>query len=100
MVKVTVLYGHPADPATFEKYYAETHLPLTAQMRGVHHAEFSRVIGTPEGGRPAFYRMAEIWFESPQQMDETLGSPEGQATVGDLANFATGGTTILVCEVD
>jgi uncharacterized protein (TIGR02118 family) len=28
MQKLTVLYGHPTDVETFEKYYSEKHLPL------------------------------------------------------------------------
>ena len=27
-IKITVLYGEPKDPAQFEKYYAETHMPM------------------------------------------------------------------------
>ena len=27
MVKLTVLYGHPDAPETFEQYYANTHIP-------------------------------------------------------------------------
>jgi hypothetical protein len=28
-----------------------------------------------------------------------MGSSEGKATVGDLANFATGGVTLLISQV-
>lgn len=100
MVKLTVLYGHPTDPGAFEKYYAQTHLALVAKMSALARSEFAKVVGTPDGQRPEFYRIAELWFDSQHQMQATLGSPEGQATVGDLPNFATGGVTILVSEID
>ena len=32
MVKLTVLYGHPDNPADFEEYYANTHMPLVDKM--------------------------------------------------------------------
>ena len=32
--KLTVLYGHPTNPAAFEKYYGEKHLPLAANITG------------------------------------------------------------------
>ena len=32
MVKLTVLYGPPADPAAFEDHYASTHLALAAKI--------------------------------------------------------------------
>ena len=33
-------------------------------------------------------------------MDKTLGSAEGQATVADLPNFASGGVTVVVGAVE
>ena len=96
MFKVTVLYGHPTDPAAFETYYANTHLPIAARMRGAVRAELTRFQSAPDGGRPAFYRMAEFWFDSQQQLATTMNSPEAKATVADLANFATGGVTVLI----
>ena len=45
MVKLTLLYGHPADAVSFESYYAGTHLPLAAKITSVRRAEFSLVTG-------------------------------------------------------
>lgn len=100
MLKITVLYGHPASAEDFEKYYAETHMPLAEKMQGVVRAELTKFLAGPDGARPAFYRMAELYFANQAQMHETLGSPEGQATVADLPKFATGGVTILVGVVE
>ena len=44
--------------------------------------------------------MAEFWFSSPEAMQATMGSREGQAAAADLPNFATGGVTFLVGEVE
>lgn len=96
MVKVTVLYGHPADADAFESYYAATHTPIAQKMPGVARWELTRFQPGPDGAKPAFYRMAELYFPSREQMQATLASPEGQATVADLANFASGGATMLV----
>jgi uncharacterized protein (TIGR02118 family) len=99
MVKLTLLYGKPTNAAAFEKYYAETHLPIAGKMPGVRKIELSKVIGTPDGSAPAFYRLADLYFDNLDHMKSVMGSPEGEAAVGDLANFATGGTTVLVSEV-
>lgn len=96
MQKLTVLYGHPTDSQTFEKYYNEKHLPLAATMEGVARLELTKFLGTPDGQKGDYYRMAELYFNSIEQMQETMSSPEGQATVDDLANFATGGVNVLV----
>ena len=96
MFKVTVLYGHPTNPADFERYYADTHLPIAARMRGQERLELTRFTPAPDGSRPAFYRMAEFVFASQEQMAKTMDSPEAKAAVADLANFATGGVTLLI----
>jgi uncharacterized protein (TIGR02118 family) len=100
MMKVTVLYGHPTSPDQFEKYYRGTHLPLAAKMKGVARIELTKFVAGPDGGKPAFYRMAELYFTTQAQMDQSLGSPEGQATVADLPKFATGGVTMVIGSVE
>jgi uncharacterized protein (TIGR02118 family) len=100
MHKVTLLYGHPTSAEDFESYYANTHIPLAQKMKGVSRIELTRFASAPDGGRPAYYRMAELYFSSQGQMQETLGSVEGQAAVADLSKFATGGVTIAIGTVD
>lgn len=99
-MKVTVLYGHPKNTQEFEQYYAETHLPLAAKMKGVSRLELTRFMAGPDGSKPEFYRMAEVYFSTEAQMQSTLNSPEGRATTADLSRFATGGVTILVGVVE
>ena len=100
MVKLTVLYGHPIDPSAFEKHYADTHMPLVAKMSGLTRTEKARVVGTPDGSKPAFYRMFEFWFDNQEALQNTMGSLEGRAAVADLAKFATGGVTVLISAVE
>jgi uncharacterized protein (TIGR02118 family) len=99
VVKIIVLYGQPSDPSAFEAHYASTHLPLAAKMPNVRRFEASRVIGTPDGSEPPYYRLAEIWFDSQEDLQASTSSPEGQAAVADIGNFATGGATVLIAEV-
>jgi uncharacterized protein (TIGR02118 family) len=100
MVKIVVLYGPPTDPAAFESYYANTHLPLAAKMPNIERFEAGQVLGTPEGGEPPYHRIAELWFDSQETLQATMSSPEGQATVADIPKFATGGATVLIAAVD
>ena len=99
-MKVTVIYGHPTSVEAFESYYAGTHLPLAAKMKGVSRLELTKFVPGPDGSAPAFYRMAEVYFPTPAQMQQTLQSPEGQATVADLAKFSTGGVTVMIGSVE
>lgn len=96
MIKLTVLYGHPNDAGAFEDYYAATHLPLVEKMQGHSRFELTIFMPQPDNTPSAFYRMAEFWFDNPESLQQTMASPEGQATAADLANFATGGVSVLV----
>jgi len=95
MVKVSVLYGPPEDPAAFEEHYANTHLPLAAKMPKVARFEASKVIGDAP-----YYRIAELWFDSQEDLRAAMGSDEGQATTADIPKFASGGATVVISQVD
>ena len=100
MLKATVLYRHPTDPEVFEKYYTETHTPIALSMKGVDKMELTKFVSAPDGEKPAYYRMAELYFAGPAEMQQSMGSTEGQATAADLANFATGGVTMIIGAVE
>ena len=96
MIKLIVLYGQPAEPSVFEDYYINTHLPLTAKIQGFEKVEFTKFISAPDGSPAAHYRMAEFWYTSPEALQTSMGSAEGQAAAADIPNFATGGVTFMV----
>lgn len=99
-MKATLLYGHPTDADAFEKYYAETHLPIAAKMQGLTKLELTKFVSAPDGGKAAYYRMAELYFPNAKGMQQTMESPEGKAALADLSNFATGGVTMLIGSVE
>jgi uncharacterized protein (TIGR02118 family) len=100
MVKLTVLYGHPDDPAAFEEYYANTYAPLVEKIPGLQRFEAARAVATPDGSELPYQRIAELYFEDIEQLQGSLASEEGQTTVADLQNFATSGATIFIAEID
>jgi uncharacterized protein (TIGR02118 family) len=100
MTKLTILYGYPEDPEAFEKYYHEVHLPLAGQMKGIERLELTRFRPGPDDLRPAYYRMAELYFSDDDQLRATVDSPEGRKAIEDFPNFATGGVTLLAGSVE
>jgi len=100
MTKATVLYGLPLDVEAFEKYYAEKHHPVVLQVKGIVKWEYTKFLPGPDGAAPAYYRMAELYFTSPEEMQSIMASPDGQTMAGDLTNFATGSVTILIGTVE
>ena len=99
MVKLTVLYGHPEDPQAFDGYYRNNHMPLVENIPNLQRFEFAKVSGTPDGSESEHYAVAELWFDSMEPFQDAFGGPEGQEAASDVPNFATGGATLLVCEV-
>lgn len=100
-IKLIVLYGHPPKPEEFEKYYLGTHMPLVAAIKGARRMEAAKCQPQADGSPPAYYRVFEMWFDSPEHMSAVMGTPEGAKVRADLANF-TAGTTVtrLVCRLD
>ena len=96
MQKITVLYKHTSDAEKFKTYYKTKHLPLVDKIEGLVKAEITNIQGAAGGEPSEYYLMAELYFKDEAQMQESMGSPEGQAVADDLSNFATGGVTIMV----
>lgn len=99
MKRVIVLYGTPEDPVAFDRHYAEVHTPLTTAMPKLAGFEISRgpVTAAPDDEAP--YLVATLSYACDEDLAASLASPEGQAAVADLANFASGGVRILTIDV-
>ncbi|MGQ0480221.1 MAG: EthD family reductase [Pseudonocardia sp.] len=100
MYQVTVLYNHPEDAAAFDKHYREVHIPLAKKMPGLNGYYVNWCEPAPDGAKPPFHLIATLTAESKDAALAALGSPEGQAAVADLPNFATGGVQLSFGEVD
>jgi uncharacterized protein (TIGR02118 family) len=100
MTRLLVLYGHPHDSEAFDKYYQEAHIPIAKRMQGLRRWTIGKVLGTPGGNPPPYYYVADLYMESREEFEQLLASPEGQAAVADVPNYATGGVTFLYTEVE
>jgi uncharacterized protein (TIGR02118 family) len=98
MVKLVVAYGQPEDPAAFDEHYASTHGPLAQKIPGLRRFEAGKVLGTPDGSAAPFYFIAELLFDSADELQVGMSSNEGQAAAEDVATFATGGATLMIAE--
>jgi uncharacterized protein (TIGR02118 family) len=94
-----VLYNFPKDPAAFEAYYSSKHLPLLASHAaeiGFTKGELVKFSASADGGKPAFYRKAELTFASMAALKTGTATPGFKAVVADLPNFATGGEVVVI----
>jgi uncharacterized protein (TIGR02118 family) len=100
MVRLLVLYGHPKDPAAFDKYYAEHHIPIAKRMKGLKKWTIGKVLQDQAGPPSPYYYIADLYAESREAFDEILASPEGKGAVADVPNYATGGATFVYTEIE
>ena len=95
MAQVLVLYNPPADPAAFDRYYGDRHIPIARRIPGLRSYTISNgPVQALAGSAP--YLVAVLTFDSMADLSAALASPEGQAAAADLPNFASGGATLLI----
>ena len=92
---MTILYGRPDDPATFDRYYREVHIPLAQEMRGltgwtltwtdVQNGEFAGPV----------HLVVDLYAESKAAMDEVLVLRGGAGRVRRRPEVRDRGVTFL-----
>jgi uncharacterized protein (TIGR02118 family) len=89
VAKLIVFYRTPRDPAEFDRYYAQVHIPLAKTIPGLRRLEVTRVTGAPSGASD-LYLIAELYFDNAAAREAALASNEAKATEADLSKFAEG----------
>ena len=96
MAHIVVIYKTPKDAAAFDKYYAETHIPMAKKLPGLRKFEVSHgTVATP-AGPSAFHLIATLYFDSMAEIQAALASAEGKAAAADVPKFATGGADMIL----
>ena len=90
------LYNQPDDAAAFDKHYEEVHSNLGLAFPGLRSFSGTHPGPDPDGSASPYYFVAVLTFDDQAALDKALAAPEGQAAVGDLANFAGAGVTLLM----
>ena len=67
-------------------------------MKGFKGWTIGKCSSTEIGEKPAYYMIVGLYADSRKAIEAILATPEGQETVKDVANFATGGATFLYDE--
>lgn len=99
MYKLIALYKRPEDVDAFEQHYNETHMPLIALVPGISKTVVNTAFGAPRG-EPAYYKIAELWFNTREDFDRAMASDENRAAGKDLMSFARDLVTIVFVEDD
>ena len=86
MHKLTVLYRTPPNPAHFREHYENVHVPLLARLPNVVRMNYSFDIKGADGSEP-FFCIFEAYFDTAEDMQQAMQTPEGAAVAADLDNF-------------
>ena len=95
-VKLVVMYPVPKDIEAFEKVYLTEHVPMAVEkLAGKTKIVDTKVLTSPQG-KPAFHRIAEVYFPSMKELEECAASAGGKQTLAHAAQISTGGTPIFL----
>jgi uncharacterized protein (TIGR02118 family) len=99
MIKLIALYKKPDDVEAFEDHYNNIHMPLIAKVPHMRTATVSKSVSAPRG-EPAYYKVAEMVFDTREDFDRAMASDENRAAGKDLMSFARDYVTMIVVETD
>jgi uncharacterized protein (TIGR02118 family) len=89
MVQMTVIYKIPEYVDFFEKHYFEIHIPLAKQLQGLIKYEINdgQIMSTT--GHIATHRIANLYFNSMEEMKKAFQSEIGQQCAADRKILAS-----------
>ncbi|WP_194893099.1 EthD family reductase [Catenulispora pinisilvae] len=86
LVRFLFLWEQPTDPEAFEKHYREVHIPLARKLPGLRSYAITDD-PQPVRGEP-YYRIAELRWDSMDELRTAFASPAGQACAEDATGMA------------
>jgi uncharacterized protein (TIGR02118 family) len=96
--KLIALYKRPKDIEAFLEHYRSVHTPLVLNTPGLAALVVNRVEGSPFGGEPPYFMIAEMHFPDLATFNIAMQSPENRAAGKDLMSFARDLVTLLIVD--
>ncbi len=97
MIKFMILFRHPKDLDKFEDVYQDF-LALAERMPNIQRRQVVHVTGSPLG-KPEFYRILEIYFDSTEKQSAALMSAVGQEAGSELMRLPGDAFQLLFADV-
>ncbi|WP_020481422.1 EthD family reductase [Methylomonas sp. MK1] len=100
--KLIVMYPVPTDLETFERRYADEHVPMAVEkLAGKTRFVASLIKSNADQSAAQFHRIAEVYFPTLSDLQACLSSPGGQETAAHAVEISSGGApTFLFSEVE
>ena len=93
-MKLIALYSQPADPAAFDEWYFNQHVPLVHTITGLKSASITKFTRSLAGEN--FYLMAVMDFGDADTFKAAMRSPEMGAVGADAQAHASDIMTLMI----
>jgi uncharacterized protein (TIGR02118 family) len=101
MYKLLIMYHQPEDREAWDDHYYNIHLPLAKQIPLTTSLTINKDLSiTPMAGENPYYLIAEMTWNSKEDMEKALQSEEGHASHDDFESFAKDKVTMIGYEVE
>ncbi len=84
-VRFLALYETPTDPEAFDRHYREVHIPLGRRLPGLRRYAVGRDVVAVRSA--PYYLVAELEWDTMEELRAAFASPEGRATAADAARL-------------
>ena len=81
----------------FKRYLLEIHAPLAKKMPGIIRYVMN-IVQRPPNREPDYHAVAELWFDSREEMRKAFSSPQGELTQKDTEKFTSKTVTLFIDE--
>ena len=92
-----ILFRQPTDLDTFENVFQDF-LALVERMPNILRRQVVHITSSPQG-IPQYYRILELYFDSPEMQQEALTSTIGQEAGAELKRLPEDATELLFADV-
>ena len=83
--RLIVLWEQPSDPEAFERHYREVHVPIARELPGLRSYKLTHQVNAVRG--EPYYMVAELAWDTLEDLRTAFASPEGQATAADATSL-------------
>jgi len=97
MYKIFVIYPKPSNAQSFDEHYEKVHVELVKKLPKLKKFRINKIFGTPSG-EAEYYLIAELLFESKQDLETALNSKEMKEAARDAMKISEGKMKVFFAE--
>lgn len=98
MIVLTATYPYIENGRFDEQHYIDVHIPLTLSVWKEFITGMSVTRGLPclDGSEPAYRLMAQVYFKSPEALQQAMQCPRMMELADDVANYSDHNAHVVI----